>query len=149
MLGEKDVERQPDPETEARIRDSFARQSLMASIGAELASVALGCVTITAPVLPGFRQQQGFAHGALVFALGDSAAGYSALSVLPKDVEVMTVEMKINLLAPGSGRLMAEGRVVKSSRRLVVVASDVWSIGDGTARRHIAALQGTMIPVQP
>ena len=136
-----------DPATVARIRASFARQSMMATLGAELASVAFGRVTVTAPVLPGFRQQQGFAHGGLIFSLGDTAAGYAALSVLPGDVEVMTVELKINLLAPGAGRLIAEGRVLKPGRRLVVVAADVWAEAEGKARRQVAALQGTMIPV--
>jgi uncharacterized protein (TIGR00369 family) len=136
------------PETIARIRASFARQSMMAAIGAELASVGPGRVAITAPVLPAFRQQQGFAHGGLLFTLGDTAAGYAALTVLPGDAEVMTVELKINLLAPAAGRLLAEGRVLRPGRRLVVVAADVWSDDAATgARRHVAALQGTMIPV--
>lgn len=131
----------------ARVRDSFARQSMMASAGARLVAVEAGRVTVEAPVGDGFRQQQGFAHAALVFALGDTAAGYSALSVMPEGVEVMTVEMKINLLAPGTGRLVAEGRVLRPGRRLVVVTADVWSEDAGGRRRQVAALQGTMIPV--
>jgi len=136
-----------DTATDTRIRDSFARQSMMTSIGAELVSLDVGQVTIAAPVLQGYRQQQGFAHGGLIFTLGDSAAGYAALSSLPPDVEVMTAELKINLLAPGSGVLIAEGRVLKAGRRLVVVAADVWSEDSSGARKHVAALQGTMVPV--
>ncbi len=137
-----------DKALETRVRDSFARQSMMNSIGAELVSVGVGKVSIAAPVMQGYCQQQGFAHGGLVFTLGDSAAGYAALSVLPTGVEVMTVELKINLLAPASGRLIAEGRVLKPGRRLIVVAADVWSEDSEGARTQVAALQGTMIPVK-
>jgi uncharacterized protein (TIGR00369 family) len=132
---------------ETRIRDSFARQSMMESVGAELVSVEFGKVTIASPVLAGYRQQQGFAHGGLIFTLGDSAAGYAALSVLQAGFEVMTAELKINLLAPASGRLVAEGRVLKPGRRLIVVVADVWAEDDLGARKQVAALQGTMVPV--
>lgn len=137
-----------DKELETRIRQSFERQTMMESLGAELVSLRAGEVSIAAPVSEGYRQQQGFAHGGLIFTLGDSAAGYAALSVLPADVEVMTVELKINMLAPAAGRLIAEGRVLKSGRRLIVTAADVWDEDDQGARKHVAALQGTMIPVK-
>lgn len=137
----------PGDATAARIRESFARQSMMRTLGAELLRVETGRVTVAAPVGEGFRQQQGFAHAALVFALGDNAAGYAALTVIPEGSEVMTVEMKINLLAPGSGRLVAEGRVIRPGRRLVVAAADVWSEDAAGDRRHVAVMQGTMIPV--
>lgn len=136
-----------DAEVARRVRDSFARQSMMGAIGARVVEIGPGRVTLEAPVRPEFRQQQGFAHGGLIFTLGDCAAGYAALSVLPRDVEVMTAELKINLLTPGQGRLVAEGRVLKPGRRLVVVAADVWAEEEGRARRHVAALQGTMVPV--
>lgn len=138
-------------EIESKVRKSFARQSMMKTIGAELTSVENGSVRITAPVLDGFRQQQNVAHGGLIFTIGDSAAGYAALSVMPVDTEVMTVELKINLLAPApaSGTLIAVGRVLKPGRRLVIVASDIWSQDQQGNRVHIAVLQGTMIPVKP
>ncbi|MEP1209971.1 MAG: PaaI family thioesterase [Rhizobiaceae bacterium] len=134
---------------EAKIRSSFAAQSMMETFGAELKEVASGNVTVTAPVLEGLRQQQDFAHGGLIFSIGDSAAGYAALSVMPVEAEVLTVEMKINLMspAPASSMLIAEGRVLKPGRRLVVVASDVWSQSHDGERVQVAALQGTMIPV--
>lgn len=132
---------------ETRIRDSFARQTMMQTLGASLSHVAQGAVEITAPILEGSQQQQGFAHAALTFAIGDSAAGYSALSLMPEGQEVLTTEMKINLLAPGAGDcLVARGRVIKPGRRLMVVQSDVYAVTDG-AERHIAILLGTMIPV--
>jgi uncharacterized protein (TIGR00369 family) len=134
---------------QARIKASFEAQSMMATLGAELDHVSPGQVVISAPVLSGSRQQHGVAHAALSFALGDSAAGYSALSVLPEGYEVMTVEMKINLLAPGRGeRLRATGRVIKSGRRLIVVAAEVHAI-DAGQEKLIAVLQGTMMPLEP
>lgn len=135
------------PHIETRIRDSFARQTMMQTLGASLVHVVEGAVEITAPILDGSQQQQGFAHAALTFAIGDSAAGYSALSLMPDGQEVLTTEMKINLLAPGAGdRLVARGRVIKPGRRLMVVQSDVYALKNGT-ERHIAVLLGTMIPV--
>ena len=134
-------------EIEARIRDSFARQSMMATLGATLAGIEPGKVAITAPILPTSLQQHGAGHAGLAFSIGDSAAGYSALSLMPEGAEVMTVEMKINLMSPATGeRLIAEGRVVRPGRRIVVVAADVWAL-TGEARKHVAMLQGTMIPV--
>jgi uncharacterized protein (TIGR00369 family) len=133
---------------ETRIRSSFDKQSMMATLGATLDLVTPGQVVISAPILAGSRQQHGAAHAALTFALGDSAAGYSALSLLPEGYEVLTAEMKINLLAPGRGeRLRATGRVVKSGRRLVVVAADVHALEDGR-ETLVAVLQGTMIPLK-
>ena len=132
---------------EARIRDSFDKQTMMQTLGAALDSVTEGRVVITAPILPTSLQQQGAGHAGLAFSIGDSAAGYSALTLMPEGVEVMTVEMKINLMAPAIGdRLVAEGRVVRAGRRIVVVAADVFAEADG-ARKHVAMLQGTMIPV--
>ncbi|KPD13077.1 PaaI family thioesterase [Phaeobacter sp. 11ANDIMAR09] len=132
---------------EQRIRDSFARQSMMETLGARISSITPGEVIITAPILDTSRQQQGFAHAALTFAIGDSAAGYSALTLLPADQEVMTAEIKVNLLAPGAGDyLRATGRVIKPGRRLVVVSAEVHAV-TGEGEKLIAVLQGTMIPV--
>lgn len=132
---------------EQRIRDSFARQSMMETLGASISRIKAGEVVIEAPILPGSLQQQGFAHAALTFAIGDSAAGYSALTILPEDQEVMTAEIKVNLLAPGAGdKLRATGRVIKPGRRLMVVSAEVHAV-TGTDEKLIAVLQGTMIPV--
>ena len=132
---------------EARIRDSFARQAMMATFGARLRNVAEGAVEIEAPILPACHQQQGFGHAALTFGLGDSAAGYSALTMLEPGTEVVTSEIKINLLSPARGDLLiARGRVVKPGRRLVVVMSEVFAVQDGV-ERQVALLTGTMVPV--
>ena len=128
---------------EERIRASLSLQTLLGTFGAELDDVGHGTCRIVAPILPSARQQHGFGHAGLTFTLGDSAAGYAALTVMPEGAEVLTVEMKINLLAPARGeRLVAEGRVIRPGRRLVVVSAEVRA--DGTP---IVLLQGTMIPV--
>ena len=134
----------------ARIHASFNAQSMMATLGAELVEVSAGLVRIACPILPGTRQQQGFGHAGLTFSIGDSAAGYAALSMLPPEVDVVTSEIKINLLAPADGvRLIATGEVVKPGRKLVVVRATVETeTADGT-RKPVAILQGTMVPVIP
>ncbi len=137
------------PAVEAKLRQSFAAQAMMKTLGASLVRVAPGEVEIAAPILPGSRQQHGYAHAGLTFAIGDSAAGYAALSTMPEDREVLTAEMKISLLAPGAGDgLIARGRVIRPGRRLVVVQADVFAVRDG-AETHIALLIGTMVPVAP
>lgn len=130
-----------------RVQASFSRQSLMETFGARLIRAQDGVCEIVAPILPGARQQQGAGHAGLTFALGDVAGGYAALSTMPDDVEVMTVEMKINLLSPAVGdNLRAYGEVVRAGRRLTIVRAEVFALRDGQ-ERSIALLQGTMIPV--
>ena len=130
-----------------KIRDSFARQSMMGTLGAELGNIEIGRVEITAPIGVHIRQQHGYAHAGLTFSIGDSAAGYSALTEIPEDQEVVTSEMKIHLLAPARGTsLIARGNVVKGGRRLVIVTADVFAVEDGQ-ETHVAMLSGTMVPV--
>lgn len=136
-----------DTDAVDRIHRSFAAQSMMSTFGATLLDVSAGLVRIAAPVSSGALQQQGFGHAALTFALGDSAAGYAALSILPLENEVVTSEIKVNLLAPARGsRLVATGRVVKPGKRLCVVTAEVHAEMDGV-QTLIAILQGTMVPV--
>lgn len=135
------------PEIEAKVRASFARQTMMTTLGAELLELGQGTARIAAPILPGSRQQQDAGHAALTFAIGDTAAGYAALTMFDPDDEIMTVEMKINLLRPAVGeRLVAEGRVIKPGRRVTVVAAEIYAEING-ARKQIALMQGTMIPM--
>ncbi len=135
------------PDIEAKVRASFDRQTMMETLGARLTMLRSGFAQITAPLLPGSRQQQGAGHAALTFAIGDSAAGYAALTLFDIDAEILTAEMKINLLRPAVGdKLIAEGKVIKAGRRLTVVQADVYAETDGE-RRQIALLQGTMVPV--
>jgi len=132
-----------------KVRDSFARQSMMTTFQANITSLTAGYCEISAPIVDGARQQHDFAHAALTFAIGDSAAGYAALTLMGELQEVLTVEMKINLIAPGNGdRLIARGEVVKPGRRLIIVRAEVLA-ETGNQTQTIALLQGTMIPIEP
>lgn len=134
------------PEQDAKVRASFSRQGLMAAFDARIVSVEQGQVVISAPITDAVSQQHGAGHAGLTFALGDSAAGYAALTTIQGASDVMTVEMKINLLRPALGdRLVAEGRVIKPGRRLIVVQAEVFAESDGN-KKQVALLQGTMIP---
>ncbi|OWJ75577.1 PaaI family thioesterase [Haematobacter genomosp. 1] len=134
---------------ESRIRASFARQSMLATLKATLDEVAEGRCVISAPLLPETRQQHGAGHAGATFTLVDTAAGYAALTLIPPGTEVMTAEMKINLLSPAIGdRLIATGEVVRAGRRLIVVRGEVVAEEAGRTRT-IAIVQGTMIPVDP
>jgi len=83
------------------VRGSFARQGAMATLGADLAAIAAGRVAIVLPIEPPLSQQNGFLHAGVVVAALDSACGYAALTLMPADAEVLSVEFKVNLLAPG------------------------------------------------
>lgn len=134
------------PAIAAKIRTSFARQAMMATLGAELAAIGPGSCEITAPILPAATQQNGYGHAGLMFSIADSAAGYAALSVMPEDADVLSIELKINMLSPAKeGLLVARGRVVKAGRRIVVVQAEVVArTADG--EKPVALMQGTMIP---
>lgn len=131
----------------SHIEKSFKAQGLMLTLGAQIERVEEGSVILSAPLSDRVSQQHGAAHAGLTFALGDSAAGYSALTLMGSNTEVMTVEMKINLLSPAFGdRLVATGKVEKAGKRLLVVTARVEAETDGQ-RKVVAIMQGTMIPV--
>ena len=117
-----------DPEFEARIRASFAKQGLMKTIGAHLKHVSPGAVEIELPLSPAVSQQAGIAHGAALVAIADSATGYAALSLMSPGADTATIELKINYLAPAVGdRMVARGRVVKAGRRTTVTQAEVFA----------------------
>ena len=127
------------------IRDSFARQGLMQTFDARIDEIAHGRVTLSLPITPEVGQQHGFAPAGASFALGASAPRYAALTMMEPGSEVLTVEMKINLIAPAKGkRLMATGVVLRPGRRLIVVRATVAAEAAGTTT-EVALLQGTMI----
>ena len=130
-----------DPDFEARIRTSFAQQAFMTMLGARLERVALGEVAIALPFRSDLTQQNGFLHAGVVTSVVDSACGYAALSVMEPGTDVLSVEFKVNLLAPAQGKeFLAVGRVVRSGRTLVVVSGEL--LAGGTV---LALMQGTMI----
>ena len=133
-----------------RARETFARQTMMETFGAELLEAERGRVVIAAPIAAHLRQQAGFAHAALAFGIGDSAGGYAAWTTLPEGHDVLTIEMKINLLAPAVGaRLIATGRVLRAGRRIITVLSEVDAEGEDGARKPVAVLMGTIMAVAP
>lgn len=114
---------------EERVRSSFARQTVMETIGARLVRVAPGEVDIELPVAPAVAQQHGFVHAGIVSTIADSACGYAALSLMDRGTAVLTAEFKINLLAPAAGdRLVARGKVVRAGRTLSVATAEVEAI---------------------
>lgn len=121
-----------DPAYEQRVRDSFARQRVMETMGATLLRVAPGEVEIALPFREELTQQHGFLHAGVVTAIVDSACGYAALSLMPPDAGVLTIEFKLNLLAPAAGaRMIARGRVTKPGRTITVCAGDVFALPAG------------------
>jgi uncharacterized protein (TIGR00369 family) len=115
-----------DAAFEQRVRASFARQRVMNTIGAELTAVSPGEVVIELPFREDLTQQHGYLHAAIVTAIVDSACGYAAYTLMPVDAAVLTVEYKVNFLAPAAGRrFVAYGRVTKPGRTLTVTAGDV------------------------
>jgi len=137
-----------DPRYAERVAASFAKQALMETIGARLLRVAPGAVDIALEVAPKVSQQHGFVHAGALSTIADSACGYAALSLLPPGVGVLTVEFKVNLLAPAAGdRLVAEGRVVKAGRTLTVAQAEVHAEAAGT-RRLGALLTATLMTLE-
>lgn len=135
------------PQIDPRLQASFLAQTMMHTLDATLVEAAAGRCVIRAPIGPGVRQQHGAAHAGLGFTLGDTAAGYAALSVMGAETDVMTVEMKINLLSPAVGDMLeAVGQVVRAGQRLTIVTAEVFALSPGQ-RKPVALLQGTMIPV--
>jgi uncharacterized protein (TIGR00369 family) len=136
------IEREFD---EARVRASFGRQRMMQTLGAELTAVRPGEVEIVLPFSDDLTQQHGFLHAAAVTAIVDSACGYAAFTLMPPDVEVLSVEFKVNLLAPAVGeRFVAVGRVLRAGRTITVCNGEVHA-EDGASRKLICAMQATMI----
>jgi uncharacterized protein (TIGR00369 family) len=123
---------------EARVRDSFARQPAMELIGATLGAMVPGAIEVVMPCGTKHMQQHGFVHGGVVAMIADSAAGYTAFSLMPDTATVLTVEYKMNFLAPALGPVLrAAGRVIKSGRTLVIVQVDVFNCLDD--RRTLCA----------
>jgi len=136
------------PDFEARVRRSFARQRALATLGATLARVAPGEVEIHLPFRPELSQQHGFLHAGISTALVDTACGYAALTLMPAGAVVLTIEFKVNLLAPGQGGLfVAIGRVAKPGRTVTVCTGEVEALHGGE-RKTVALMQATMMAVQ-
>jgi len=134
-----------DPDIAQRVRASFARQNAMRLIGARLEVVEHGRTEIHLPHAPELEQQHGFIHGGVVGMIADSAAGYAAMSVAAPGTSVLTVEYKMNLMAPADGeRLVARGKVVRPGRTLIVTQAEVFAL-KGDKETLCALMQQTIM----
>jgi len=134
-----------DPDFEVRVKDSFQRQGIMELIGAELSLVAPGHVEIELPFRGDLTQQHGFFHAGVTSTVADSAGGYAAFSLFPVEASVLTVEYKINLVAPAKGeRLRAVGRVLRPGRTLTLCDLEVFALEAGEAKLCAKGLQTIM-----
>lgn len=133
---------------ESRVRESFERQGLMRHLGAELAEVSPGQVKIRMPYSQAVTQQHGYFHAGATSSIADSAGGYAGYTLFPEGSSVLTIEFKINLLAPAQGDyLEATGKVVKSGRTLTICQLEVHGVR-GSERTLVALGQQTLICMQ-
>ena len=131
-----------------RIHASFARQGLMKTLGAAIIEVAPGAVEIALTPSPAISQQHGFVHAGAVTSIADSAAGYAALTLMPPAAGVLSVEFKINLVAPAKGeRIIARGRVIKPGRTITLAQTEVFAQNEGR-EKLVAVLTATMMTVE-
>jgi uncharacterized protein (TIGR00369 family) len=131
-------------DVETRVRESFARQKLMTTIGARVDVVRTGHVELSLHVRDDLTQQNGFLHAGVLAALADSACGYAALTMMPENADVLSIEFKINMLAPAQGdAIIARADVLRAGRTVVVCRADVYAKQSGD-EKLVAAMQGTM-----
>ena len=128
------------------VRESFAKQAVMASIGAQMTRVEAGMVEITLPYRLDLTQQHGYLHAGIVTTIADSACGYAAYTLMPPQSEVVSVEFKVNLLRPAKANtFVAVAEVLKPGRTLTVVRADVFGFDERGERELVATMLGTMM----
>ena len=138
-----------DPNFAAKTRASFAQQGFMKYLGAEMTVIEPGRCEIQVPFRPDLGQQDGYFHGGVSGAIADSATGYAAYSLTPPDTKVLSVEYKLNFVAPALGELLvARGQVIRAGRTLTVCRADVFIVKDG-AEKICATSLATIISLAP
>ena len=137
-----------DENFETRIRESFERQGFMKHLGAKLGRIAPGEVEIVVPFDPNLSQQHGFFHGGLVGTIADNTGGYAAFTLMSASSSVLTVEYKLNLMAPAHGEIItARGRILRPGRRVSVCQSDVYVEQEGV-EKLCATMLGTFMTLE-
>lgn len=137
-----------DPDYQARVRASFARQAAMATLGVSLEAVAPGRVVLAMAHRSAFTQQHGFMHAGIVSTALDSACGYAAFSLMPPDAAVLTIEFKVNLLAPAKGpHFRFEGEVLKPGRTISVVDGRALQFDTDGQEKLVATMTATVMTV--
>ena len=134
-----------DPDFVASVRESFARQQVMSTLGASLTHIAPGEVDVEIPIRHDFTQQNGFLHAGILATVADSACGYAAYTLMPAGSDVLSVEFKVNLLAPAVGEsVIARARVLRAGRTITVCRADVHA-RTTAGEKLIATMLGTMM----
>ncbi|GAB1581098.1 MULTISPECIES: PaaI family thioesterase [Phyllobacteriaceae] len=137
-----------EPDFRERVEESFARQAAMKLIGAELTLCEPGIVEVELPFREDLTQQHDFLHAGIISAALDAACGYAAFSLMPKGAAVLTIEFKVNLLAPGKGeRFLFRGEVTKPGRTIMVSDGQAFAVAD-TEAKLIATMTATLMVVQ-
>lgn len=140
-----------DPDFKQRVRDSFARQAAMATMGITLARVSPGEVELALPFRQDLTQQNGYLHAGVITTALDSACGYAAFTLMDAGASVLSVEFKVNLLAPARGEMFrAVARVVRAGRTLTVVSAEMHAYDSAGAEsgKLVAIFTGTMMSVR-
>ncbi len=136
-----------NPDFAARTRQSFERQAAMRTLGATLERVQAGRVEIAMPWAEHLTQQHGFLHAGMVSTALDSACGYAGFTLMPLEAAVLTIEFKINLLAPAQGeRFRMVGTVIKPGRTVTVCEGQAWAM-EGGREKLIATMGCTLMAV--
>ncbi|MFF0063544.1 PaaI family thioesterase [Streptomyces sp. NPDC005279] len=147
-MEDRTQQEEANSEVQKRIQDSFDRQGLMSHLGARITHIGPGRVHIELASRPEVTQQHGYFHAGATGAIADSAGGYAAYTLFPEDADVLTVEYKINLLAPAVGdRIEAVGTVLKAGRTLTVCQLEVFGVRNDGERKLVANGQQTLIRV--
>jgi len=140
---------QTEPGFEQRVRDSFGRQPAMTLIGAQLQRVEPGEVEIVLPYRPQITQQHGFVHAGMIGAALDSACGYAALTVMPAGAGILTIEYKLNCLAPGIGdRIRLIGRVRKTGRTILLAEGEALAVAADGGEKLVATMTATVMTIR-
>ncbi len=137
-----------DPDFDSRVRASFARQQVMATLGIEIAWLSPGEVELTMPYAAAYTQQHGFIHAGIVATALDSACGYAAFSLMPANAGVLTVEFKTNLLAPAQGqRFLFQAKVLKPGKTLTFCEAKAFAEDGAAEPRLVASMTATLMAI--
>ena len=133
---------------ETRVRESFAKQAFMTLLGAQLTRVAPGEVDVELQFRDDLVQQHGYLHAGVTTAIADSACGYAAMTLMPEGRDVLSVEFKVNLLAPATGAaVVARASVLRAGRTITVCRATVFAVGTDGSEKPVLEMQGTMMSV--
>jgi uncharacterized protein (TIGR00369 family) len=137
-----------NPGFDARVRESFALQQVMATLGIEISQLSPGAIELTMPFSSAYTQQHGFVHAGIIATALDSACGYAAFSLMPTDAGVLTVEFKISLMAPAQGRrFVFQARVVKPGKTLSFCEATALAIDGDAEPRPVASMTATLMAI--